>query len=257
MAKKDKTRKKIRIIILAGGKGERMQSDLPKVLAEVKGKSMIEHLLEAVRKSGIDNRPVIVVGYGKEKVMAKLGKEYNYVIQNEQLGTGHAVMSAQELLENKLGHVLVLYGDHSLVSTETIKKLTSKHLESGGKITMATAKLPDFKDWRALFYKNFSRIVRDENDKIIKDVQFRDASEEEKKITEVNPCYFCFEAKWLWKKLKTLKNDNAQKQYYLTDLVKLAIQEKIKIESISISPEEALGVNSKEELEILERLMVK
>ncbi len=252
MAKKEK----IRILILAGGKGERMQSALPKVLAQVKGKSMIKHLLESVEKSGIDKKPVIVVGYKKELVMSYLGGGYDYVIQEEQLGTGHAVMSAENLLKNKSEYVMVLYGDHPLISPYTIKKLADKHLETEAKITMATAKLPDFKDWRAFFYASLSRIIRDESGEIIKDVQFRDTNDKEKKITEVNPCYFCFEAKWLWAKVKTLKNYNAQKQYYLTDLVKLAMQEKIKIESISINPKEALGANSKEELEILEGIAV-
>lgn len=244
---------KIKVLILAGGKGERMQSNLPKVLTKVKGKSMIERLLLAVSKAGIDPRPIIVVGHKKETVMSQLGDKYDYAVQNEQLGTGHAVMSAENLLKEKAEHVLVLYGDHPLIESDTIKKLAEKHKESDNKITMATAKIPDFEGWRSLFYKNFSRIVRDEKGEIIKDVQFRDASESERKITEVNPCFFLFEAKWLWSKLGALENNNAQKQYYLTDLIQIAMREKIKIESISINPHEALGANSKEELEILEK----
>lgn len=248
---------KIKIIILAAGRGTRMNHDLQKTLVPLSGKPMIKHLLESVAKSGIGDKPVIVVGYRKEEVMKELGNKYDYVVQNEQLGTGHAVMSAQAKLENKSDHVLVLYGDHPLVRSETIKKLADKHLETGGKITMAIVKLPDFEDWRTVFYSNFSRIIRDQSGKIIKDIQFKDANDEEKKVTEINPCYFCFEAKWLWSKLKTLKRDNVQKQYYLTDLIELAMQEKIKIESIDINPEEALGANSKEELEILEKFAPK
>ena len=247
---------KVKILILAGGKGNRMQSELPKVLTRVRGESMIKHLLLSVKTSGIDEKPVIVVGYGKEAVMKELGSGYDYAIQTEQLGTGHAVMSAQTILENIADHIVVLYGDHPLISPETIKKLIHRHLKSGGKITMATFTVPDFTDWRTVFYKNFSRIIRDEKGNIIKDVQYKDATEEEKKLKELNPCYFCFEAKWLWEKLKTLNTNNAQKEYYLTDLVKIAMQEKAKVESISIEPKEALGVNSKEELDILEKLMI-
>ena len=246
-------KERIKIIVLAGGKGHRMQSELPKVLMPVKGKVMIKHLLESVAKSGIDLEPSIVVGYGKEAVLKELGKNYEYIIQKEQLGTGHAVLCTREHLENKAEHVLVLYGDHPFVSAETIKKLADIHLKSGKNITMGTVKLPDFLDWREFFYHNFSRIVRNEKGEIIKDVQFKDTNEEEKSITEVDPCYFCFKAEWLWKKLQTLKNDNAQKEYYLTDLVKIAMAESSGIKSIDIAPREGLGANSKKELEILEK----
>lgn len=245
----------IKIIILAAGKGTRMQDDRPKVLIKIKDKSLITYLLESIKKSGVDDKPMIVVGYGRDEVMQTLGADYNYVIQEEQKGTGHAVMMAKKNLENKAAHVMVLYGDHPLIKPETIKQLRDKHTASGAKITMATVNLPDFEDWRAIFYSNFSRIIRDKNGNIIKDVQFKDANEEEKKVTEVNPCYFCFEAKWLWEKLKTLGTNNAQKEYYLTDLIKIAIEEKSKINSININPSEALGVNSKTELEMVEKLI--
>jgi bifunctional UDP-N-acetylglucosamine pyrophosphorylase/glucosamine-1-phosphate N-acetyltransferase len=249
--------KKIKIVILAGGKGKRMQSDLPKALVQVNGKAMIKHLLESIEKSGVCEIPSIVVGYGKESVMKELGEKYHYTHQEEQLGTGHAVMCTHKDLKDKTDHVLVLYADNPFMKPETIKKLADKHLTSKAKLTMATVKLPDFEDWRNFFYKNFSRIIRNEKGEIIKSVEFRDASEEEKKVKEVNPCYFCFDADWLWKKLQTLKNDNAQKEYYLTDLVKIAMEEGLKIESISIDPQEALAANSKEELEILEKFAKK
>ncbi len=246
----------VQIIILAAGHGKRMKSELPKVLIPLSGKPLLAHVLDSVKKTGICDKPVIVVGQQRELVIKTLGRDYEYIVQEEQKGTGHAVKSAQKTLENASDHLVVLYGDHPFISPETIKKLVLKHLSSKGKITMATVNLPDFKDWRAVFYKNFSRIIRDKNGKIAEDVQFKDANEDIKKITEVNPCYFCFEAKWLWNNLKTLGTDNAQKEYYLTDLIKKAIKEKAKIESISIDPREALGVNSKEELEILEKLAV-
>ena len=222
----------------------------------MKEKPMVAHVLSAIDASGIDEQPVIVVGHKKEEVIRELGTKYMYAIQNEQLGTGHAVMSAESLLSGKSDNIMVLPSDHPFITSETIKKLAEKHLESGKKMTMTTVKLPDFDDWRAAFYTSFSRIIRDTNSKIIKDVQFRDASEEEKKITEVNPIYFCFNATWLWEKLKTLKTDNDQRQYYLTDLVKIAMQEGIEIESIDIDPYEGLAANSKEELEILEKFDV-
>jgi len=253
MQSKDET--KIRVLILAGGKGTRMKSPLPKVLETVQGKPMIKYLLEAVEKSGLSSRPVIVVGYGKDEVINTLGTNYDYVFQEKQLGTGHAVATAQATLQNSTDHIIVLYGDHPLISPETIKKLKEKHLASQAKITMATFAVTDFYDWRSVFYKNFSRVIRDKDGNIIKDVQFKDTTDEEKEIKELNPCYFCFEAKWLWENLKKLNTDNAQKEYYLTDLIKIAMKEKFPIHSINIDPKEALGVNSKEELEILEKLV--
>lgn len=247
---------RVKILILAGGKGTRMKDNLPKALIPVKGEPIIKHLLKSIKESGIDDKPTIVVGYEKEKVISELGDEYKYVVQENQLGSGHAVMVAEKILKDKTDHVMVLYCDHPFVSSKTIQELVKKHLDSKGKITMAAVALPDFKDWRKIFYSNFSRIIRDENGNIVKDVQFKDANDKEKEITEVNPCYFCFESTWLWEKLKKLNTDNAQREYYLTDLVKIAMEEKIKTESIQIDPREALGANSKEELAILESITV-
>ncbi len=248
----------VNIVILAAGHGKRMQSELPKVLVPLHGRPLITHVLESIKNSGINTTPVVVVGQHKELVMQALGDNYKYAIQEEQLGTGHAVMSARTALPSNTKHVMVLYGDHPFISSETIRQLVEKHLSSSSKITMATVKLADFEDWRSVFYSNFGRIVRDESGQISKIVEFKDTkTDEEKNIKEVNPSYFCFDADWLWDNLKQLKTDNAQKEYYLTDLVKIAMQEKIKIESMQIDPREALGANSKQELETLERLLEK
>ncbi|OGJ02210.1 hypothetical protein A3G98_02155 [Candidatus Nomurabacteria bacterium RIFCSPLOWO2_12_FULL_37_8] len=251
-------REKTKIIILAAGRGIRMGGDLPKVLAQVNGKSMIKHLLESVHESGIDDKPVIVVGYKKEVVMDELSKnnrQYHYINEDLLLGTGYAVNLTKDYLKDKAENIIVLYGDHPFVSAETIKKLRDKHIKSRKKITMATVKLKDFKDWRINFV-NFSRIIRDGNGKIIKDIQFKDASDEEIKITEVNPCYFCFNAIWLWSNLEMLGDDNVQKEYYLTDLIKIATDNGIETESIEIEAREALGANTKAELGVLERFAV-
>jgi bifunctional UDP-N-acetylglucosamine pyrophosphorylase/glucosamine-1-phosphate N-acetyltransferase len=248
--------KNVQIIILAAGHGKRMQAEMPKVLVPLRGIPLIAHVLHSVKASGVEKKPIIVVGQRRELVMQTLGDAYTYVIQEEQKGTGHAVMSTHRNLKDDIEHVVVLYGDHPFISGETIKKLIEKHLNTQAKITMATVVLPNFEDWYKVFYTSFSRIVRDKNGSMVKDVQFRDATEEEKKITEVNPCYFCFEKNWLFKNLKKLNTDNVQKEYYLTDLVKIAMQEDAKIESINITPHEALGVNSKAELEVLEKLAI-
>ncbi len=246
---------KTKIIILAAGKGTRMSGDLPKVLSKVKGISMIKRLLKSIHKSGIDPNPTIIVGYKKELVIEELGPEgqpYHYINQEEQLGTGHAVNLAKDYLKNKAENIIIFYGDHPFVSSDTVKKLNDAHIQSGKKITIATVKLPDFKDWRINFV-NFSRIIRDETGKIVKDIQFKDATDKEVKITEVNPCYFCFDATWMWENLATLKNENAQKEYYLTDLIKIATDTNVETESVEIEAHEALGANTYAELAVLEK----
>jgi len=240
---------KIRIVILAAGKGTRMKSELPKVLAPLRGQHMIRHLLESVDNSGIDPKPIVVVGHEKELVMKELGNKYEYVVQEELLGTGHAVACAQVACKDT-ENIIVISGDQPFIKTETIKNLLSKHLNSKAKLTITTAELPDFQDWRAAFIK-YGRILRD-GEKII-DREFKDATDKEKEITEVNVSLYAFNAKWLWENYKKINaHTNSQKEYYLTDLWQIASQNGDKIESFQIDPAEALGANSKEELEILE-----
>ncbi len=244
---------KIKIVILAAGKGVRMKSKLPKALALLKGKHMIKHLLESVDQSGIDEKSIIVVGYEKELVMKELGDKYEYVIQEEQLGTGHAVFCAKRACGDAK-HILVLSGDQPFIKTETIKNLLNKHLNSGAKITITTTELPDFEDWRQAFIK-FGRVLRQDG-KVI-DREYKDASEEEKNIKEVNASCYVFDADWLWKNYKKVdRHQNSQKEYYLTDLWQIASENGDRVETLKIEPAEALGANTKEELEILERFAV-
>lgn len=242
---------KTQIIVLAAGKGKRMQTDLPKVLVQLKGKPLVKHLLESIERSGVCAKPVLVVGQKREMVMSELGDNYHYAIQEEQLGTGHAVNCASGH-STEADQILVLYGDHPHVSADTIKNIVDDHAANQSIVTIATVEVPDFHEWRAGFF-DFGRIVRDENDKIIKIVEKKDATENELAIKEVNPAYFCFNAKWLWEQLPTLKNQNAQGEYYLTDLIGLAQQQSHEINSIKIEPHEALGVNTPEQLALLEQ----
>lgn len=244
-------KKALQIIILAAGHGKRMgQQDLPKVLVSFNGKPIIVYLLESVAKSGVDNRPVVVIGQKAEQVINTLGDGYEYVRQEEQLGTGHAVVVTENLLKDKVENVLVLYGDHPLVSSETIKNLVSIHETKKNIITMATTKISDFNDWRATFF-HFGRIIRNQENKIIRIVEKKDAEPDELNVKEVNPGYYCFNAKWLWKNLSLLKSNNKQKEYYLTDLVALAINQGLSVDTVDIDSVEAFGVNTPEQLAML------
>ena len=246
---------KIQVIILAAGKGKRMKSDEPKALALLKGKPLLQYILETLKKLDPEIRPVIVVGHKKERVIEELGNEYIYAEQHEQLGTGHAVGSAKSAIKTPHDIVIVLATDQPLVSKETLKQIISTHAEKNPTITMATVIIPDFKDWR-IGLNHFGRIIRNENGKIKKIVEFKDTTEEEKEIKELNPALYAFDAKWLWENIDKLKNENAQKEYLLTDLIKMAFDQNKNIELVQTSNIfEALQPNSQEELELLEKLV--
>ncbi len=240
---------KVGVVILAAGKGKRMQSDKLKVMHELNGKPLIDYVIDAVEKSEIDGKPVVVVCAEDPAVQDFLGTRAEYVIQKERLGTGHAVSIAEEKLKGGVDTIVVLYGDMPFIKPESISKLVERHLERGNKITLMTAKVEDFNDWRAVLC-DYGRIVRGgEGNHIVKIVEKKDATPEELEIREINPAFFCFNAEWLWKNLKLLKNNNAQDEYYLTDLVGLAFQEGQKLSSVDIDPKEAIGINTKEQLE--------
>ena len=245
-----------RIVILAAGKGTRMGGDLPKVLIPFEGKPMIVHLLDTIRKSGVDARPIIVVGHYAEKIKSVLGDGYDYAYQPEQLGTGHAVACAETLLRGKADRVIVLYGDHPFVKASTIVHLLALHERADCPLSLMTVRVEDFNDWRAPF-ADFGRIARDASGKITAIVEARDATPAEQAIREINPAFFCFDAAWLWQHLPLIANDNTRKEYYLTDLISIAIAEGACVASLSISPEESIGINTPEHLEILKRLSEK
>ena len=236
------------VIILAGGLGKRMQSELPKALVPLQGMSLIRHVLGAVAASGVCESPIIVVGKKREMVMEALGASYRYAIQEDQLGTGHAVLMAKSLLAPSTDSVLVLYADQPFITAETIRALTELRETTKAKLVMATVGLDDFSGWRSAFL-GFSRVLRDTNGKITGVIENKDATDLEKEILEVNPAYFCFNQTWLLSNLPKLSKQNAQGEYYLTDLVKFAFEQGLEIPSIQISAKEAIGTNSQEDIE--------
>lgn len=240
---------KIGIVILAAGKGKRMQSNMLKVMHELNGRPLIDYVVGAVEKSEVDGIPVVVVCAEDPSVQNFLGSRAEYVVQNERLGTGHAVSIVEEKLKGRVDTVVVLYGDMPFIKSESIKKLAERHLERNNKVTLMTAKVEDFNDWRAAL-SDYGRIIRGgEENHIIKIVEKKDATPEELEIRELNPAFFCFNADWLWENLKLLKNNNTQGEYYLTDLIGAAFDEGQKLSSVDIDPKEAIGINTKEHLE--------
>jgi len=242
----------MQIVILAAGKGTRMKHELPKVLVPIKDKPMIGYLLQAIDDSSIDGRPILVVSPDNKDIMKETLASYDcdYVVQDKQLGTGHALSCALNGMNGEVDRVVSFYGDHPFVRPETIKKLAEY---KNGAITMITTIVPDFNDWRKNFY-HWGRIIR-HNDRVEAIVEFKDASDEIRDIKEVNPGFYCFEYGWLKKNINKLKDQNAQQEYYLTDLIQIACSQGIKVSTLSIDPEEAIGINSKEELEVAESLI--
>lgn len=235
------------VVILAAGDGKRMKSALPKVMHELNAKPLIEHVVTHVEESKI-GKPIIVVSPKHTLIQEHVEDRASYVVQNEQLGTGHAALMAESILKGVAQHVIFLNGDMPFVSGESMKRLLARHKERNNTLTMMTVTVPNF-DGEYEAFSSFGRIVRGENGHILRIVEKKDATDTELGITELNPSVWCFEASWLWNALKNLKNENSQKEYYLTDLVGMAIAEGKKISSISIEPKEAIGINTAEDLQ--------
>ncbi len=244
------------VVILAAGKGKRMGSGLPKVLREVGGKAMIQRVVESVLESGVTKRPVVIIGYGTEIIKKYLGTICSYVLQAEQLGTAHAVSCAESYLTG-VDNIVVVNGDTPFLRPEILKNLVDAHEKKQAVLTMVTLRLPDFGEWRGTF-NDFGRIVRNEAGEVVAIVEKKDATEEQLKISEVNPSFFCFKSDWLWENLAKINCDNAQGEFYLTDLVHLAIFENQKVETlVTDDPTEAVGVNTPEQLNLAQSLMEK
>lgn len=227
-------------VVLAAGQGKRMRSEKPKVLHEVCGEAMIDHVLRAIGAAGAD-RTYVVTGHLGEQVQAHLGDRAQCIDQPERLGTGHAVMMAGPALADFTGNVLVAYGDMPLIKAETYRKLVETQQATGAACVMLTALLDP--------PRGYGRIIRDSAGRFERIVEEKDCTPEQAAIREVNTGLYVFDGPLLFAALKRVGNTNAQREYYLTDVPEILLKDGHVVESV-ITPDqvEILGVNSREQL---------
>ena len=241
------------ILVLAAGKGTRMgEQAMPKVLIPLKGRPIIFYILEETKKLGLPKKPILVVGFMQEKVKSEVGEACVYVEQVEQLGTGHAVAVAKDAGDSK--NILVLYGDMPFIKAESLKNLLDAHEVTGDKLSMFTATVKNFTGELSSL-NTYGRIIRSENGDVAKITEFKDCTEEEKQIKEVNPGIYCFNTEWLFGNIGRLSKQNAQGEYYLTDMLEIAITQGERVNSLPIEPHQVLGINSWEDHGLAEKIL--
>jgi bifunctional UDP-N-acetylglucosamine pyrophosphorylase/glucosamine-1-phosphate N-acetyltransferase/UDP-N-acetylglucosamine pyrophosphorylase len=235
------------VIVLAAGKGTRMNSDLPKVLVPLAGRPMVEFVLDAISAVGIE-RAVVVVGYRADLVRETLGRpgvfkngSVEFVEQSPQLGTGHAVMVCRDALKDHNGPILILTGDSPLVQPASLRKMLDEFARTRPACLMGTAKKEN--------PAGLGRVVRDEAGNFAAIVEEKDATAEQKAIREVNMSYYLFDSRELWHALERVRNDNAQGEYYLTDCPGILKQEGKDVRALcALAGCETLSINTPAEL---------
>ncbi|MFO7841210.1 MAG: sugar phosphate nucleotidyltransferase [Fidelibacterota bacterium] len=235
-------------VILAAGKGTRMKSDLPKVLHKVLGETMVSRVVKQAKKAG-STKTIVVIGHKKELVEEELaGRDVTFAVQEKQLGTGHAVMVTQELLDDFHGDILILAGDIPLLKAESLKKLVDTHRKEKADVTVLSAIFDD--------PHGYGRIVRTENGEYSHSVEEKDADEETRKIKEINSGIYVFKADPLFHYLRFIGTDNVQGEYYLTDVLPLMRKDGKKIAlQVADDPGEIQGVNTVGQLKEAEEIL--
>ena len=240
------------IVLLAAGKGTRMNSKKQKILHDVGGKPMVQHVFEAAETEG-DLPPVLVVAPGETSVHDLFGERAEYVVQDEQLGTGHATMVTRPFLENRADQIIVTYGDMPLLKAETLQQLAHKQAESGSAIVMLSVIGP--------VSSTFGRVIRGTDGGVLEIVEVAEAkqrpnTEEILNIQELNAGVYCFDAAFLWQNIDQLPLRQARSgvEYYLTDMIETAVSQKRRVDAIiTEDPDECLGAGTRPELVEVEK----
>jgi bifunctional UDP-N-acetylglucosamine pyrophosphorylase/glucosamine-1-phosphate N-acetyltransferase len=228
---------KVTAVLLAAGQGTRMKSDVPKVLHPLCGRPMLWHVLEAL-KSVITEKPVVIVGHGAEEVKKYVGDAADCVLQEPQLGTGHATMQAESLLKGKTDYVIVTYADMPLLRGETFKRLVETQRANPGPFSLLTVIADD--------PRGFGRIVRKEDGTVDAIVEEYVATPEQQAIKELNVGAYCFKADWLWDALQRIEKNPKKGEYYLTDIVEIAVRADLPVQAVVHDDFiETIGINTR------------
>jgi UDP-N-acetylglucosamine pyrophosphorylase len=235
-------------LIMAAGKGTRMKSDLAKVLHKINGRPMVHYVIDIAKE--IDSQKIVlIVGHQKERVMSEC-QQYNieFAIQEQQLGTGHAVLMARPIFDNYTGNLLILSGDVPLLTPNTLLKLIDGHRKSNAIASLLTAKLND--------PTGYGRVIRSKKGFVERIVEHKDATEEERKIDEINVGIYIFQTQPLFESLNLINNDNVQQEYYLPDVVKLYVDKKEKVlAQLADNFNETKGINNIQQLKEAETFL--
>ena len=233
-------------LLLAAGKGTRIKSAQPKVLHELFGKPLVQYALDAARQSS-GTRPILVVGHDAEKIQAELGDQCDYVHQEQLLGTGHAVQQAEAVLRNQTDQILVTYGDMPLVRAETLQKLIRTQESHPGPLTMLSLRVDN--------PRGFGRVIRNARGEVEAIVEEVDATPEQLSVRELNAGMYCVDEDWLWDALGKIQV-SSKGEYYLTDLVAIAVREGLQAAVVQIDdPEELIGINTRVHLADAHRVL--
>ncbi len=239
---------KLKAVILAAGKGTRMNSELPKVLHKVMGQPMVHYSIKAAEDAGAYS-VCVIVGYEANQVKTAIYDIVEFAEQKEQLGTGHALKCARDFIGTE-GDTLVLCGDTPLITGDTLKTLIETHKRQSNGVTVLSAEVKDA--------SGYGRIIRDKDGTFVKIVEDKDATDEEKLVNEVNSGMYIYNSEALYTSLDLITNDNAKGEYYLTDTIALIKKIGLSVEAVKVAdPDEIMGVNTQEQLKEAEKIMEK
>ena len=230
----------LKAVILAAGKGTRMKSDLPKVVHTIEGKCLVDYVIDAAIEAGADDI-CLVLGYKYEVVReSMLHKDVRYVLQEQQLGTGHAVKCAKDFLGDE-GQTLILFGDTPLITAATLKRLKEHHEKKKNTVTVLSAMIED--------PTGYGRIIRDVDGNFVRSVEHKDANEAELQSKEINSGMYIFETKELREALEKIQPNSAQGEYYLPDTLTIIKDKGLRVDAFALDdPEDITGVNDQEQL---------
>lgn len=234
-------------VILAAGKGTRMKSALPKVLHQVCGRPMLDHVINAVTKAGA-TKTVVIAGFGAQQVTDFVGGRATVVLQEEQLGTAHALLQAEDELTNFPGDLLVVCGDTPLLRYQTLADLAHYHRETGAAATLLTAEMEN--------PTGYGRVIRAQGGSVDRIVEQKDATPEELKVKEINTGVYCFKVAGLFAALKEITPANAQGEYYLTDIIQILNRKNLTVQAVTLTDaREVQGINDRKQLSEAEKVL--